>query len=209
MSERYPGLEIFYNGAGKGIDPPEAAGGMIEGFCLASWFKGGSAERFAPPDIWAEQMGQALLMAGNGRGVLLLARHDATDDARARLYALASFHLARGERTRFSYMTAACGSRPLPEWDVALGAPLERFLDLSDARQGGDESQLYRRRFERGQVWVNGDRARTRTIALERPGLLVELRGEGADTVVIDALVERLELGPQSGAIVVWPSAGD
>ncbi len=207
LKSAYPHLQFYYNGAGEGIDPPQSAGGMIEGFCLGKWFRGGSEPGFAPPAIWATQMESALRLAGSGREVLLLARDLPSTHARARLFALASFHLVRGAGSRFCYLPTACGNRSLPEWQVNLGAAEEAFRQLADAVPGDQPAaDLYRRRFEFGEVWVNAGRGESRTVSLENSGFLVELTGEENERAICSTRVTTLELAPQSGAIVIWPT---
>jgi hypothetical protein len=213
LKKSYDVYDFYYNGVGASADPPECVGGMLEGFCVAPWYRsGGTRSGFAPPSIWMKQLNEALDMAGRGRELLLLARDMPLEDTAARLYALASFHLARGEATRFCYLPGRCRVVSLPEWEIALGAPLESFVRIEEAARGHEN--VFGRRFEHGEVFVNADRAAARTIVLETPGYLVELTanielnagiptsGPGELTV---RWVDTVELAPQSGAIVVRP----
>ncbi|MGD8396956.1 MAG: putative glycoside hydrolase [Candidatus Eiseniibacteriota bacterium] len=210
LHDRRPDLAFYYNGAGEGVDPPAAAGGMLEGFCVASWYRGGSAADYAPPTLWETQVQAALGMAAAGRELLLLARDRPLGDRRARLYALASFHLVRGAGTRFCFRTRPCGTPALPEWEIDLGAPLESFRRPEAALVDVARPGLYRRRFAHGEVWVNALADTSRTVVIDPPAWLVELVEDAAGAGVelrITRRVAHLELAPQSGALLLRPPA--
>jgi hypothetical protein len=203
LTERYSDFRFYYNGVGAGVDPPGTVGGMLEGFGVAPWHRGGVRPGIASPPVWEKQLGDALEMAGRRRELLLLARDMPRDDLEARLFALASFHLVRGAGTRFCYLPERCGGRPLPEWDIDLGAPLESFTTLDDARRGA--SGIYGRRFERGEVLVNGDSEAAHRVDLEAPGYLVTFEGAARDSLSVGRWVGAVELAPQTAAIVLRP----
>ena len=102
------------------------------------------------------------------------------EDHAARIYALASFLIAAGDHSCFTYNPAAGPTYPLvyrlPEFDLDLGRPLGAHERLSG---------VYVRRFERGLVLVNpGDASATldlpaglRRMDLSRAGLAGDRAG--------------------------------
>ncbi len=215
-----PDIAIYYNGlmAGEGLagdgSPVDtliaagAAGGMIEGFAAAPWVDPAGGKRSAtlvPAEEWRSQIAVARREVGRGRrgSLLLLARGTDLTDTRARIFALASYLLVRAPGVQFGYMVDRCTSPPLPEWGADLGEPEEPI----PAIVAGAGEQAYGRRFERGEVWVNpGDRG-SEVVKLASPGyrLVLENDPEGVGKVRWE-WVDRLELGPQSAAIVVRPA---
>lgn len=128
---------------------------------------------------WREQIRSILCCERMGRSYLALA-NGAPENHAARTYALASFLLAAGDHSCFTYNPAAGPTYPLvyrlSEFDLDLGRPLAAHECLSG---------IYVRRFERGLVLVNpGDREATvdlpaglRRMDLSRAGLAGDRAG--------------------------------
>jgi hypothetical protein len=220
IHEQRPDLAIYYNGLAAGAGPKYdgsaadtlaaagATGGMIEGFAVAPWYDGGSprgrrAPHLTPSGEWSSQMTTARDEVARGSELLLLARGPDLADARARIFALASYLLVRAPGVMFGYMVDRCTTPPLPEWGVDLGEAEEPIPALAGDKGG---ERAYGRRFERGEVWVNPGERERQVVKLAAPGyrLVLDAVGDEAGRGQVRwEWVDRLELGPQSAAIVV------
>jgi hypothetical protein len=76
-------------------------------------------------------------------------KHDS--DIEARIYYLACYLLLKGEYSYICYFARSHLSW-YPEFNVQLGSPLQRIIRLEDIQV---EDGLYRRKFVKGEVWVN------------------------------------------------------
>jgi hypothetical protein len=218
-----PDLLIYYNGlaaemgAGYRGSPPDtiaaagATGGMIEGFGVASWWPGTEtrAASFLPESEWRRQIELARAEARRGAELLLLARGVSLADSRARLFAFASYLLVQAPGTQFGFTVDRCTTPPFPEWEVDLGEAEEPIPSVAaPAGSGKGRVAAVGRRFQRGQVWVNPAERKPAVVKLGKPGYRLVLEGEeqGAGKVRFE-WVERLELGPQSAAVILDASS--
>lgn len=143
-----PNAGAWVNGR-DATDYSAADGVMIEGF--AEW---GPGDLFDLDD-WRLQMNRALGLIGQGRAVLAQSYVD-PDNVPDRLFQLGVYLLIKGGRT---YINFELDLEPewFPEYDIDLGAPLDPLpATIDDLRQANG---LYRRRYARGEVWVNPDPA--------------------------------------------------
>jgi hypothetical protein len=221
IHEHRPDLTIYYNGlaAGAGPDYPGnpadtlaaagAAGGMIEGFAVATWYdsaKGKRAPSITPAAEWTSQMRIARTEVARGSKLLLLARGSTLADSRARVFALASYLLVRAPGVEFGYMVDRCTTPPLPEWGADLGESEEPIAVVAAASKG-TVGRAYGRKFEHGEVWVNADEQRSEKVKLGGPGYRLMIDADASSPGKVRwEWVDRLELGPQSAAIVVQPA---
>jgi hypothetical protein len=188
-----------------------ATGGMIEGFAVAPWWPGTKTRAANLPTEaeWRRQHELARGEAGRGSELQLLARGVSLADARARLFAFASYLLVQAPGTQFGYMVDRCTSPPLPEWQVDLGEAEEPIPAVAASPAKGRVAAVGRR-FERGEVWVNPSERERSKVKLGKPGYRVILDGREQDAGAMRfEWVERLdlELEPQTAAIVLEASS--
>lgn len=125
-----------------------AHGGMIEGFCF--W---GSGSYFDPAD-WRLQMERTLTLVRSNKVVIAQCYPD-TSDYGARMFATASYLLAKGTRTYLCLLTVdGINLEYYPEYTIDLGAAHSNvppaLTNLWYPAWG-----VYRRAYERGVVLVN------------------------------------------------------
>jgi hypothetical protein len=171
-----------------------ADGGMEEGFVESPWSPGG----YVSTDGWVDQVNHTLrAMQFQRRGVFDVVRAS-YKDIPGRIYGLASYFMAKGDKHYLAVQLADTSAVYLPEFDLQMGVPIETYQDVTLYRHG---SGLYGRRFEKGLVLVNPtDQTYTETLPttlyrVDPVGDLVpELGGNG-----------RLTYTPVSGSITLAP----
>ena len=114
-------------------------------------------EGVLPESKWREQLRSILCCEKMGRAYFAQSNGEETDHA-GRIYALASFLIAAGDRSVFNYNPAPAASYYVvyryPEWDIDLGAPLVQYESVDEALEVG-HGKVYARAFERGLALVN------------------------------------------------------
>jgi len=170
-----------------------------------------------PQPVWEEMVDLCMAIARSS--VLLAQAPILVEDPRMRSFALASFHLVKGDRSYFSHR--GNGDFPwYPEWTLKLGAPLHTAPHISGYLVApghnipgvtGAQGVAYTRAFENGIALANPS-SQSSTVQLAQPGYLAISQGGGwigADgTIPAGQLtyqtVQQVDLPAQSGAHVLW-----
>ncbi len=154
---------------------------------------------------WKMAMERTLRLIHNDKIVIFQSYLKSDADYRKRLYYLSCYLLVKGRYSYLNYFVRSTLSW-YPEWEINLGRPQKLYVGLRELEQ---ESRLYRREYEKGEVFVNISGKR-RKIRLKHPGYLVLPRGGGplnkAASNTGKILFERVssfEMEPWSGAIVL------
>jgi hypothetical protein len=140
------------------------AGVFVEGFADPS---------FAAAD-WQRSMNQILALVGKHKIFIGQNYLDAPGNVAVRMYYLANYLLARGDRSYLDYFAGG----PLewyPEWDVDLGAPVKTGATVADLAVGG----AYEREFANGWAAVNPG-ASAVTLSFPSSARLLMPQGGGA-----------------------------
>lgn len=209
VQSQLDGRYYFVPNAGAWVNSRDATdysaadGVMIEGF--AEW---GPGDPFDLSD-WRLQMNRALGLVGQGRS-LLAQSYVEPDNVPDRLFQLGAYLLIKSDRT---YINFDLGLEPewFPEYDIDLGAALDPLpAAIDDLRQANG---LYRRRYARGEVWLQPDPAAgpvavslgaTRWLAAPQGGGFVPADGVlPASWQVSYSPLTSITLGPGQAAILL------
>ena len=143
-------------------------GAMVEGF----------ATKLSNYD-WKQQANRTLQLIRNGKIYIAQNGVNGVGDIAGRNWLLANFLLLRHDRSFLNIEGAGSEIKWLPEYDLQVGAPLDRAAPASiDALR--DASGIYERRYEQGLVLVNPTgSALTLTLSATGPHTLATPYGGG------------------------------
>ncbi len=179
-----------------------ADGIMIEGFSM--WCEGAY---FHPVD-WKLQMNRALSLSKMGK--IVIAQTYVNGGIDARLFALGSYLLIKGERT---YINLELSMLPewFPEYEIPMGYPLDPLPDAID-QLFVEEWGVYVRRYSAGLVLVNPfpeerliDLNGTYYLACPHGGGVIPVDGEIPSAWGIEYLkVQQVKIPSHGAAILLY-----
>lgn len=207
VKERFAGLYYFIANAGSLIttrDPYDYAGVdgvMVEGFALE-----GTTSYYEPTD-WALQMDRVLTLS-NQEKVVIGQSYVEPGDLRGRMFALASYLLAKGSRS-FINLDVGIDAEWFPEYEIDIGTPAQPLASSVDSLLDPTWG-VYRRDYGNGLVLVNPgpstrsfDLGRTYYRANPQGGGIVPVLGRPPEWRVDYDRVSAITLAPHEGAVLL------